>query len=234
MKERPILFSGPMVRALLDGRKTQTRRVAKLPPRAYPYWNGLLSEYRWVRETGSVREPEGDALPCPYGAPNDRLWVRETWGRTSNVNDEPDWPRRPYTVLNGETVIYSADGPWQWCDGDGFRVERSMWKPSIHMPRLACRIVLEVVRVRIERVRAISYADAVSEGAVQLQPPDKRDGMQYWGFEGVPSLDPVRRRTFPTPQMAYENLWDTLNAQRGQGWRENPWVWAIDFKRTTT
>jgi hypothetical protein len=135
MKERPILFSAPMVRALLDGSKTQTRRVAKLTDAAH------VKEPR-----GHRRWHPGDpaaSLACPYGQPGDRLWVRETWIDASSALHS--------------CVIYRADGNDQACG--------QPWKPSIFMPRWASRITLEITAVRCERLQDISEADAMADGA---------------------------------------------------------------------
>ena len=173
-KERPILFSGPMVRALLAGRKTQTRRVVRL--------DGNSDDFGFVRWQDGY--PDG-ARPvfdicgevfsrrCPYGQAGDRLWVRETW---QCVSPGPlrDWPgigdQRPRKVshLNRSCVtIYRADGEMP---GD----ER--WQPSIHMPRWASRLTLEITGVRVERLHDISEADAIAEGC------DSADGFrELWG-----------------------------------------------------
>lgn len=139
MKERPILFSAPMVRALLDGSKTQTRRAAKLTGAGH------------VKEVGGHRRwhpaDENCIAACPYGQPGDRLWVRETWIDASSSLHS--------------CVIYRADGDDQVCGVP--------WKPSIFMPRAASRILLEVTAVRIERLHAISEDDALAEGVVKIR-----------------------------------------------------------------
>jgi|WetSurMetagenome_2_1015567.scaffolds.fasta_scaffold83267_3 hypothetical protein len=154
MKERPILFSDPMVRAILDGRKTQTRRVVKPQP-------NIPSRGKWCGTThaGSSNcpycPPNFDPLltVCPYGQPGDRLWVRETW--------------LPWDASGGvEKYLYRATEPGTACDGS--------WKPSIFMPRHVIRITLEIVSVRVERVQEISEADAKAEGiedALAVSPP---------------------------------------------------------------
>lgn len=144
MRERPILFSGPMVRALLAGTKTQTRRIAK--PVKHPDLGNLYDAGALVLE----REPQHVIeRACPYGKPGDRLWVRETWAfgihALAAMRDE-DGP-----------FVYAADGTTH-----GRLCER--WRPSIHMPRHACRLVLEIVGVRVERLQAISEADHAPKG----------------------------------------------------------------------
>ncbi len=151
MKERPILFSAPMVRALLDGRKTQTRRVVK----PHPYM--CLSSEQWktraLSGVDSYMRPMGSVVleellsRCPYGQPRDRLWVRETFAQHQQFAD----------------VAYRADGE-EFEDSDGFSWEPK-WKPSIHMPRNISRIDLEIIGVRVERLQDISEADCAKEGA---------------------------------------------------------------------
>jgi len=145
MKERPILFNAPMVRALLSGSKTQTRRRFKLPPGLDWYFSGALRG----EETGDVHDPAGkgwwniDELRCPYGQPGDQLWVKETWRE-----DSPDDP---------EGAIYRADQEHLMPQG-------GRWKPSIFMPRWASRVTLEITGVRVERLQDISETDALAEG----------------------------------------------------------------------
>ena len=209
MKERPILFSAPMVRAILDGTKTQTRRVVKdrhidaAPPACF---------FQWLRER------------CPYGKPGDRLWVRETW----NWFDPDEIPevrrgrRAPFTGQQGAREIpwvaaYAADGH---LEHEHFGC--ALWRPSIHMPRWASRILLEITAVRVERLQEINAADAKSEG-IEGQFEDgpwrnyQRDG--HWFPEGKGTA----------PVMSYRTLWESIN---GPGsWDANPWVWVVEFKR---
>jgi hypothetical protein len=148
IRERPILFSAPMVRALLDGSKTQTRRVIKMPPSwdciVYADWGNGFWPYR--SDDGESPNYDNNEIPlnCPHGQPGDRLWVRETWA------PHPDFPRSV-----GRTV-YRADPE---CEHDVAR-----WYPSIHMRREYSRILLEIVSVRVERLIAITYEDARAEG----------------------------------------------------------------------
>ena len=145
-KERQIIFSDPMVRALLDGIKTQTRRLVNPQPVGF--------SGRWAWETNKWfsdrRQPNGDddgsPTPCPYGRPGDRLWVREAWSRES-------WP-------SGVTTEYRAS----W----GKAGDRLKWKPAIHMPREYSRIRLEITDVRVERLHEISEADALVEGMASM------------------------------------------------------------------
>lgn len=190
MRERPILFSGPMVRAILDGRKTQTRRavqglqwIADTAPGVEPYWR-LPDNPRRPTSAGTPMGPHCASL-CPYGQPGDRLWVRETWA----VNADK-YRRICYRADNGTA---RAGAP-----------EFGRWKPAIHMPRTSCRLMLEVTAVRVERLRAINVADCWAEGI-------------------EPGAVPAKRQ--------YQRLWDSLNEKRGFGWKINPWVWVVEFKR---
>lgn len=182
MKERPILFSAPMVRALRAGTKTQTRRVVKdrhidaAPPACF---------FQWLRER------------CPYGQTGDRLWVRETWQHSN-------FPLGPYD--ESCTVFYRADymddphGP----DGEKSPEGRYRnWEPSIHMFRSASRILLEVTAVRVERLQDISAADAVAEGIA-------RDGDGYERFHADPDA-PVGQSFTRNPVLAYRGLWESIN-----------------------
>ena len=189
MRERPILFSGPMVRALLAGTKTQTRRIAK--PVKHPDLGNLYDAGALVLE----REPQHVIdRACPYGRPGDRLWVRETWAfgiHALAAKRDEDGP-----------FVYAADGTTH-----GRLCER--WRPSIHMPRHACRLVLEIVGVRVERLQAISEADSCAEGI-----PSK--GLQF--YDGRPA----------TPKDAFESLWNEINGPAA--WAANPWVWVVEFR----
>jgi len=232
MKERPVLFSGAMVRALLDGSKTQTRRVVKLPVEADAAWVGgwkiVHKALTQAVETFNrlLGKPLGtDRVLCPYGQPGDRLWVRETWGVVSNAWDDDgnlvDWvPDRPTTAIadmpfgqgyySGH-AIYAADGCYEWAgDDDGGGEPRSAWHPSIHMPRVASRILLEITSVRVERLQDIGVEDIEAEGVVTSD----ADIMQHG----------CRARV-----MDWQSLWDGIN---GAGsWDANPWVWVVEFKR---
>ena len=236
MKERPIIMTGHSVRAILDGRKTQTRRIVKVDGATiderddgspWPYWSDGDDGSPWA--------------PCPYGAPGDRLWVRETH------------------ALEGQRVAYDADG---WCgaicdDGGGGKLRiphgrivdartsergpwpeggaRSFgiagyggrWRPSIHMPRWASRLLLEITKVRVQPLQDITEADAQAEG------------VKPFG-EAFPHVSPCRwivcgdRSDFQAGgspyRAAFACLWDEINGDRAT-WASNPWVWAITFQR---
>ncbi len=143
MKERPIIFTGESVRAILDGRKSQTRRVMKPQPEVVAHNPSINQDvYMYKRHTWFADEPtKASYAPCPYGIPGDRLWVKETWQDMGN-NDE-----------HGPAIVYRATMP----NFEG-------WSSPLYMPRWASRITLEVVNVRVERVQEISHEDAIAEG----------------------------------------------------------------------
>ncbi|MDL4453985.1 hypothetical protein QRZ34_23305 [Klebsiella michiganensis] len=221
MKERGMIFNGEMVRALLDGRKTQTRRPIK--------WKQTRFTEIGEREDGSKWPWSEDAEhacdfwhPCPFGAVGDRIWVRETWGVASHAFSDDglmiDWvPDRPATAIhempfgNGYFsghAIYAADGDFTWGDDDGYEDGRSCWKPSIHMPRAASRILLEITDVRVERLNTISEEDAGREGYPE-DPAPYGGKMDKW--------------------LWFRQLWDGIYPE--QSFKHNPWVWVIEFKR---
>jgi len=213
--ERPIIFSGPMVRAILDGRKAQTRRVIKPQPvvsegcrisRAGGWAQGYWSAYKgscWIENVniGDTCVADGKTtranqrIPTPYGQPGDRLWVRECWA--------------PKEAEHGQCAAYRADLTYQCGKRCPSEIEAvTKWRPSIHMPRWASRLTLEIVSVRPERLQEISLADIQAEGI-----PDDRAT-----FNAESQLTKFR------------TLWDSING-KPYPWASNPWVWRIEFKR---
>jgi hypothetical protein len=166
MTERPIIFSGEMVRAILEGRKTQTRRVVKHIEDNSPV----------------ITDPRIFNKPCPYGQPGDRLWVREAFQLDDS---DPTF------------VYFRADGK-----------QCNWWRPSIHMPRWASRITLEITGVRVERLQEINRGGAMQEGCP---------------FQNIANV------TCPLTWFSF--LWNSIYRTRGQGWDANPWVWVIEFRR---
>ncbi|HEU5088199.1 MAG TPA: hypothetical protein VFT99_12165 [Roseiflexaceae bacterium] len=221
MKERPILFSGPMVRAIFAGQKTQTRRVVKALSIDHPD-SSYAAQLDFERIHGGVLE---SILlgGCPYGQPGDRLWVRETW--TENAMGE---------------LLYKAD--WS-----GFEATGMGWKSSIHMPRAASRITLEITGVRVERIQDISEADAVAEGVPGsryafwggfLRHDDgTRNYVHMFADPGNPGNPPAELEHAELERMEilardrFHHLWNTINAKRGYAWESNPFVWVSEFKR---
>ena len=230
-KERPILFSGEMVRAILDGRKTVTRRVIKPNRRwADEIHMGEGRDGNWIVYNGqddSIIGPDNCEypVPCPYGIPGDRLWVRETFAIESNYQiefddyDPPFKDGRPINwdgLTNWEQCHYRATDPVpELCYSDEDLGPPCKWKPSIHMPRWASRITLEVVSIRVERLQDISDKDAIAEG---IQKAD-------FGFVDCTEKG---NRVF-SAKLGFEKLWNSIN---GPGsWDSNPWVWRVEFKR---
>lgn len=191
MKEqasRPILFSAPMVRAILAGTKTQTRRVVK--PSKDPDFDCQMAP------SEIAGDEHADRL-CPHGKPGDRLWVRETWAAPHSEDGRP-----PHAIQCDQMRIHYAAS-----DGRG----GLLWRPSIHMPRWASRITLEITSVRVKRLQSISAADAIAEGLSQTE-----------GGAWLPG-------PCDHPEWAYHQLWNQIN---GAGsWEKNPWVWVVEFKR---
>lgn len=224
MKERPILFSAPMIRAILDGSKSQTRRIIKPAPPSECSIHHMLGDESWL--------PEGDRAPlrhtweawggdlfrnkpdnhlcglhtvkCPFGKPGDKLWVRENMAL--HGFGKPIAPQPQVNPAGVRIWSYAAD---EIMVGRHGRVT-----PSIFMPRWASRITLEIVSVRVERLHEIGVEDAEDEGC---KAPLER--VMRMGYAASPSL--------------FRELWDSLNAARGYGWDANPWVWAVKFRRIT-
>lgn len=217
MKERPILFSGPMVRAILDGRKTQTRRILHIPPG----WDLGTAERESCR-LGMITSPhpkknrfgafvhkeihpgsgkcQHDIVPCKYGKPGDRLWVRESLVL---------WPGSMDYKADGVPVPINTSSHQQW---SWFQNYKNASCPSIHMPRWASRIALEICDVRVERLNAIREEDAKAEGATPIHEPNEMRWQHYSPY-GV----------------GFTQLWESIN---GPGsWDANPWVWVVEFRR---
>lgn len=232
MKDRPIIFNADMVRAVLDGRKTQTRRMLT------PHHLKMIDAAASAGECHPLESGRQHANSqsyyrewCPFGAVGDRLWVRETWSVVSHAFDDDglmiDYvPDRPAKAVHEQPfgrgyysghAIYAADGGFTWGDDDGCVDGRSCWKPSIHMPRWASRITLEITGVRVERMYDISEADARAEGVEQLRGGFWRHYQPGWTQHQLSA-----RGSFVT-------LWKSIYGE--ESWQANPWVWVIEFKR---
>lgn len=223
IKERPILFSGPMVRAILEGRKTVTRRVVK-SQYVDPKWmvrpavapRHVRHSHDWWLPEASL--PFGALPPCPYGMPGDRLWVREAWQGPLASDEEqqadPSWREDMTRYQDPAHCAYRASGDsCEYLDPDGNFVCR--WRPSIHMPRWASRILLEITDVSVERLQAITYEQAAAEGV-------HRDEHRMWYATEDGGI------AHRYPQGAFRDLWESIN---GSGsWAADPWVWAVEFK----
>jgi hypothetical protein len=241
VKERPIIFSGPMVKAILEGRKTQTRRVVK----PLPIWFNRVHTCSGDIDPATGTTYRHDCLSdstgefykfCPYGAPQGRLWVRETWQPIRRNSPEQDakikasldrlergevkdivaevqsWPFPP----SGERqLLYAADfGDWAY-DVDS---DLKPWRSPLFLPRELSRITLEIISVRVQRVQSITEADAIAEGV------DRHNHSARWPDGDPGTMGDVARRNFARG-------WDYLNAKRGYSWDSNPWVWVIEFKK---
>ncbi|PXK97257.1 hypothetical protein [Klebsiella variicola] len=219
MKERGMIFNGEMVRAILDGRKTQTRRIMKVQPehselglrRVVESKNGIDDgKYFWSQSDATGLKSRSKPFACPFGTVGDRIWVREAFRVHSRATDVA-------------TLVYKASERNSWTE-QTHRVPVAVcnkpatpekWTPSLHMPRWASRILLEITNVRVERLNAISQADAIAEGA----PPSH------------PSIDCVSQEYgFPDFSRSwFGQTWQHIYGE--ESWDANPWVWVIEFKR---
>lgn len=210
MKERPILFKAEMVRAILSGKKTQTRRALKLP-RGCSWYEGLGGEHDgWWEDSA---HPEGwwhvSEMRCPYGQPGDRLWVRETWFDAESALHS--------------CVLYKAS--------DDHPSNEVVWRSPIHMPRWASRILLEVASVRVERLQDISEVDAIAEGMLSLR-NQAWDRLHFpeWRYLFEEAVAKNKRPPLgPSPKQCYEALWNSIHGP--DAWDANPWVWVVEFKQ---
>ena len=215
MREHPIIFSTDMAKAILEGRKTQTRRVIKKAIHEFKSSKGLFREIAGAvlpaMESGWIAWYPGNSeglaeftkqqykkgFPCPYGQVGDRLWVRETWYYYGG--DEYMYQQNPKDVLYKSGHI---------ADPETGMVFIPKWRPSIFMPRWASRITLEITEVRVERVQEITEEDAIKEG-----------------------ISPEEHPFDAPPAMRFAILWDSINAKRGYSWESNCWVWVLSFRR---
>lgn len=226
MKERPILFSTPMVQAILAGNKTQTRRAIKAQPMpgiftpSHFYVRGKTKQKSIINDIVIPKGSDCHRLlshrefvkECPYGQVGDQLWVRETWSA--------DYPVVSYLAGGDEVNLIESlhrDDLLKMYDS-----QRGKWRPSIHMPRWASRIQLEITNIRLERLFDLSEDDAMAEGC---------NGV-LWVNDGLGSKTPPKGygllNSYPTAKHWFACLWDEIN---GSGsWTANPWVWVIEFK----
>ncbi|MCW9670450.1 hypothetical protein ORL60_14400 [Klebsiella michiganensis] len=225
MKERGMIFNGEMTRAILDGRKTQTRRIMKVQPKPcnHENWPDYSPDPQWksypsgwccaVCNNGTTIDHRHHAkgITCPYGTVGDRIWVRETFRVHSRATDVA-------------TLVYKASVRNSWTE-QTHRVPVSVcnkpatpekWTPSLHMPRWASRILLEITDVRVERLNSISQEDAQAEG------------MELTGWRPTYS-DPDSGGEVMTPYDNFAELWSSIYGD--ESWQANPWVWVIEFKR---
>lgn len=247
-KERPILFRGPMVQAILRWSKTQTRRIIKPQPPAErpcaerdqfgPGWRWWPERVAHGRDDRHWPEGELSWLFCPYGQPGDRLWVRETWAL------KPD-----------AAPVYDRSDLWRLCayriDGETWSPRPERWRSPIHMPRWASRITLEITGVRVERLQDISEEDAVAEGfeRTSFGPSVKivlADGRSYdtsrenrsipkvgddWDGSQVILVHDVPEQDIMSARSNFRSLWDVINGP--DSWDANPFVWVVEFRKLT-
>ena len=234
MTERPILFSAPMVRAILAGTKTQTRRIIKCPAHYQIEEKDDGKPWPWMYDSERDRD---HFMPCPYGEPGTRLWVREAF-----MHEPADycWEASVSIPCRPASTVYRADFP-DSKPGEG-------WKPSIHMPRNLSRITLEIVDVRVERLQDISEADAIAEGCVARPFP----GPWWQGYrrredgelmhQQVVGDDPPAWMIEPhkmkhaahldrSARDDFRSVWMQING--AESWEANPWVWCVSFRRVT-
>jgi hypothetical protein len=213
LTERPILFAGPLVRAILSGQKTQTRRLVKPQPESV--WG------RGVALPGNPLAVRSDAyhvharvagedryLYCPYGAPGDRLWVRETFAWLTGA---------------GRRIVFRADADPPRDRFSGAPIEDMTWASPFYMRRADSRITLEVTDVRAQRLQEISEEDAKAEGVESWDSLSREQVIPGPGFDGALYRDNLHR-------LPFSDLWDSINAKRAP-WDSNPWVWAVSFRR---
>lgn len=224
MKERPIPFSGPMVRAILEGQKTVTRRAVKPQFMSAPVdvIDGVPSWDRPANYAGEVTMNTQHGKPCPYGKPGDRLWVRETW--LEDPENDGTWAYTQYMGCKGSPL---SDIPKRFQKPDhcifraSWKGPDMLWRPSIHMPRWASRILLEISDVRVERLQDISEDQAEAEGIEGCIPgcPGPYDE------HGNPECDCMNL----TYKQSFQAFWESINGRKS--WDANPWVWVVEFKR---
>lgn len=216
MKERGMIFNGEMVRAILDGRKTQTRRPVKFPV----HDKNLGCELAGNELAGELSA--GNYLNSAFGKPGDRIWVRETFqGPLFDYDLMDSYCKDPTPFEKPEFCVYKADGvpAPEFYDADDEL--HCCWRPSIHMPRWASRILLEITDVRVERLNAISEEDAEAEGIDMEALYDSQDC-----YDCIADHNMTGR---PTVTGAFKYLWESIYGE--DGWKSNPWVWVIEFKR---
>jgi hypothetical protein len=222
--ERPIIFSTLMVQAILEGRKIMTRRIVKIPdvqanPDRFRYAGNsneieiptpaigcddrMWHQFKVINNNGTSWNDV-----CPYGKPGDRLWVRETFFSAKKFKEAP-------LLANGPDFYYKSDNA---IIGD------HKWKPSIHMPKAAARIWLEITKIRVERLHSITEEDATAEG-IEMMTNSVRTSLPKICFR----IYTTNNSWDVSPIFSFYSLWENIN---GYGsWQENPWVWVIEFKR---
>ncbi|HGF5556451.1 hypothetical protein [Klebsiella pneumoniae] len=244
MKERGMIFNSEMVRAILDGRKTQTRRIMKVQPESNQLGLLLITDstkhsdigkYHWAESNATGNHVRSKLFSSPFGAVGERIWVRETWATLGNEDGcYVDWEdnlckgdersaariyRASCEQRPGDYGLWSIPDDAYWKPHTKEHKFEGAWRPSIHMPRWASRILLEITDVRVERLNAISEEDATAEGV----PPAGSLLPDYLGTFLTPKGD------FATAKVAFQRLWESIYGE--ESWKANGWVWVISFKR---
>lgn len=233
-KERGMIFNAEMVRAILSGQKTQTRRIMKVQPEhpnlglrriidsKNPADNG---KYFWSQSDATGLKARSKPFNCPHGNVGDRIYVRETWqGPLVDFEHSDDLLRNAEKYEKPENCVYEADGvpAPEFYDADDNL--RCCWRPSIHMPRWASRILLEITNVRVERLNDISEQDAIAEGIDT-----------DWLAESQDNYDCIADHNMsgrPTAKGHFSYLWQSIYGDdKSKCWEKNPWIWVIEFKR---
>ncbi len=221
-----------MVQAILAGNKTQTRRIVKPQP------EGQLIDVKMGYYSVHPEDLKAPYVKCPYGEVGDVLWVRETWRKhyPTDGNGNVEWsnPVIDYAADNPDPILLS--------DGDGFHEYDSRgneryvpFKPSIHMPYTACRIWLEIVSIRAERLQDISEADAIAEGVastpVTFTGATRADEVRYQDYSKRHDIDHPLHQWCHTAKHSYHTLWAKINGT--ESWGQNPYVWVVEFKQVS-
>lgn len=218
---RPILFNSEMVKAILEGRKSQTRRIVKPQPKVF---YGLVKKLNNLYlQCARIFRDNRPGIKSPYGIIGDRLWVRETFAIECNdgyqdvyvTPEKPLGPVRWFEEQDLENPKYFECPRYKASEPDtvlGEEEDDMKWKPSIHMPRWASRITLEITDIRVERAQEIGESDARAEGLRY----DERNHLDPIGYSA---------------KDRFKTLWDSINKKRGYSWESNPWVWVVEFKK---
>lgn len=227
MKEHGIIFNTEMIRAILDGRKTQTRRIIKSVPTTHNFHGWIMSS-TCAKDEGKAVWAIGDSpllkdpirLNCPLGKIGDRLWVRETWqGPLVDYENSNKLYKDPELFQTIKNCVYKADGdacPEYFDADDNLRYG---WKSSAQMPRWASRILLEITDIRVERLQNIREEDAVAEGVAPLHGGYWKHYQPGWAQHQLSA-----RGSFVT-------LWNSINGE--DAWYKNPWMWVVEFKNVS-
>jgi len=230
VKERPILFSGPMVRAILERRKTMTRRVVDPQPKVelFPF---LGQDNKPTGEFAFVDHPRviSKHIRCPHGVPGDRLWVRETWVTCK------EWDALPPREIDAMWVRQTETFPiWRLADGPNVASKSGVdgkVRPGIFLPRRFSRLTLELTEVRVERLQDITEADAIAEGceACDITDADIREALNNPMDEGAAYMVAFGPGTI-TAKCDFIQLWDSINGKK-HPWESNPWIWVESFRK---